>query len=121
MMLRGVFWSLPEPFSSPPRTILLPGRFLVMWALCCFFPAAEVPHEVDGRDDRASVFHGDGAAYVVLPAVRRSLGDTAVAAAATAVLERAAERGHERTELRDAAAVFVACHAVIVPVHTEAT
>lgn len=27
MMLRGVFWSLPEPFSSPPRPILRPGRF----------------------------------------------------------------------------------------------
>ena len=114
-MLRGVFWSPPEPFSSPARPILRPGRFLVMWALCCFPPAAEIPHEVDGGDDGASVFLGDGPAYVELPAVRRSLGNAAVGAAATAVLERAAERSHERTELRDAAAVFAACHEVIVP------
>jgi hypothetical protein len=30
------------------------------------------------------------------------------------VLERAAERCHERTELRDAAAVFVASHEVMI-------
>ena len=42
MMPRGVFWSFPEPFSSPPRPILRPGRFLVMWALCCFSPATEI-------------------------------------------------------------------------------
>lgn len=73
MMLRGVFWSLPEPFWSPPRPILRPGRFLVMWALCCFFPVAQVPHEVDGCDDGASVFLGDRAAYVpLLPSAVRS-------------------------------------------------
>jgi len=98
----GVFGSLPEPFSSPARPILRPGRFLVMWALCCYSPAAEIAHEVDGGDDGASIFLGDGPAYVVLLAVWRSLGDAAVGAAATAVLERAAECGHERTELRDA-------------------
>jgi len=27
VMLRGVFWSLQEPFSSPPQPILRPGRF----------------------------------------------------------------------------------------------
>jgi hypothetical protein len=37
------------------------------------------------------------------------------------VLERAWERCHERTELRDAAAVFVACHEVIVPPRPGAT
>ena len=109
-MLRGVFWSLPELFSSPPRPILRPGRFLVMWALGGLFPAAEIAHEVDGGDDGACVFLGDRAAYVPLLAVGCSLGDAAVGAAATAVLERAAERCHERTELRDAPAVFVACH-----------
>ena len=44
-----------------------------MWALCCFPPAAEIPHEVDGGDDGASILLGDGPAYVVLPAVWRSL------------------------------------------------
>lgn len=62
-MLGGVFWSPPEPFSSPARPILRPGRFLVMWALCCFPPAAEIPHEVDGGDDGAYVFRGDRAAH----------------------------------------------------------
>lgn len=121
MMLRGVFWSLPEPFSSPPRPILRPGRFLVMWALCCFFPVAQVPHEVDGCDDGACVFLGDRAAYVPLLAVGCPLGDAAVGAAATAVLQRPAERGHERTELRDATPVFVACHEVIVSSRPGAT
>jgi hypothetical protein len=27
VMLRGVFWSPPEPFSSPPPPILRAGRF----------------------------------------------------------------------------------------------
>ena len=121
MMLRGVFWSLPEPFSSPPRPILRPGRFLVMWALCCLSPAAQIAHEVDGCDDGACVFFGHSAADVVLLPVWRSLGDAAVRAAATAVLERAAERCHERTELRDAAAVFVACHEVMLVARAKAT
>ena len=65
-MLRGVFWRLPEPFSSPPRPILRPGRFLVLLGLGGFSPAAEIPHEVDGGDDSASILLGDGPAYVVL-------------------------------------------------------
>lgn len=121
MMLRGVFWSRPELFSSPPRPILRPGRFLVMWALGGLFPAAEIAHEVDGGDDGVSLLLGDRAAYVPLLAVWRSLGDAAVRPSATAVLERAAERCHERTELRDAAPVFVACHEVIVPPRPAAT
>src|SRR5688500_4136339 len=121
MMPGGVFGSLLEPFSSPARPILRPGRFLVMWALCCLFPLAEIPHEVDGGADGACVFLGDCAAYVPLLAVGCSLGDAAVGAAATAVLERTAERFHERTELRDAATVFVACHEVIVPSRPGAT
>lgn len=121
MMPRRVFGSLPEPFSRPARPILRPGRFLVMWALCCFFPVAQVPHEVDGCDDGACVFFGDRAAYVPLLPVGCSLGDTAVGAAATAVFQRPAECRHERTELRDAAAVFVACHEVIVPARRGAT
>lgn len=115
MMLRGVFWSPRELFSSRPRPILRPGRFLVMSGLGGFSPAAEIPHEVDGGDDGASIFLGDGPAYVVLLAVRRSLGNAAVGASATAVLERAAECRHERTEIHNAAAVFVACHEGIVP------
>jgi len=82
MMFRGVFWSLPEPFSSSPRPILRPGRFLVMWALCCFSPAAQIACEVDGGPP---------------------------------------ECGHERTELRDAAAVFVACHEVMVAARAKET
>ena len=85
-MLRGVFSRPPEPFSSPARPILRPGRFLVMWALCCFPPAAEIPHEVDGGDDGACLFLGNRAAYVPLLAVGCSLGDAAVGAAATVVV-----------------------------------
>ncbi len=83
-------------------------------ALGVLFPAAEIAHEVDGGDDGVSLLLGDRAAYVPLLAVWRSLGDAAVRSSAAAVLERAAERCHERTEPRDAAAVFVACHEVMV-------
>jgi hypothetical protein len=58
-----------------------------MWALGGFPRAAQVTHEVDGGDDGASVFLGDGPAYVLLLAVRRSLRNAAVGAAATAVLK----------------------------------
>jgi hypothetical protein len=37
------------------------------------------------------------------------------------VLERAAECGHERTELRDATPVFVACHEVMLRALAEPT
>src|ERR1041385_64556 len=121
MMLRGVFGRPRELFSSPPRPILRAGRFLVMWALGGFSPATYVAYEVDGGDEGASVFLGYGPSYVVLLAVWCSLGDAAVRAAATAVLERAPQRCHERTELRDSAAVFVACHEMIVPAHPGPT
>jgi hypothetical protein len=52
MMLRGVFWSLLEPFPSRR------GRFAALSlssdvALGGFSPAAEIAYEVDGGDDGA--------------------------------------------------------------------
>lgn len=43
VMLRGVFWSPRELFSSPARPNLRPGRFLVMWGV------ARVPPVPSGR------------------------------------------------------------------------
>ena len=89
-------------------------------ALGGLFPAAEIAHEVDGRDDGVSLLLGDRAAYVPLLAVWRSLGDAAVRPSATAVLERAAEGSDEGPELGDAAAVLVACHEAMVTAIVDA-
>lgn len=119
-MLRGVFGRPPEPFSGPARPILRPGRFLVMWGVSWSLPVAEIPHEVDRRDDGTCSLLGHSSADVPLLAAGCSLGDSAVRSTATAVLERPAEGGHEGPELGDAAAVLVACHELMVAARAEA-
>lgn len=117
----------PGSVLEPPRAVFEPAAadfaarsLLSDVGVMLLPPAAEIPHEVDGGYDGAYPFIGDRPADVVLLPVWRSLGDAAVRAAATAVLERAAERCDERTELRDATAVFVACHEAIVSALAEA-